>query len=200
MLAINWNEASKGHLRFLGAFCIFELHGTTKHKRRRQRVRKIRGFTLIELMTVIFMIAVLSAFAVPGIISWRSAAKLRGAAENLKGHLEYTKMRAIQENGPVAVLFYEDAYQIFVDTGGNPSALDDEDVILKRISLTPGIKIDFAATTFNATDDQWPKKTRFFGRSTAAAGTVVLKNEGRTKGKAISVSNLGKITLKTYNF
>ena len=163
-------------------------------------MRKIRGFTLIELMVVIFMIAVLSAFAVPGIMSWRSAAKLRGAAENLKGHLEYTKMRAIQENGPVAVLFYEDAYQIFVDTGGSPGALDAEDVILKRISLAPGIKIDSSATTFLPSGNHWPKKTRFFGRSTAASGTVVLKNEGRTKGKAISVSSLGKITLKSHDF
>ena len=161
---------------------------------------KFEGFTLFELITVIFMIAFVSAFAVPGVMSWRSAAKLRGTAENLKGNLELAKMKAIQENGPVAVHFREDAYQIFVDTGATAGILDSDEQILKNISLSPGIKFDFAATTFAATDGGWPKKTRFLGRGTAANGTAVLINEQRTKAKAVSVSNLGKITLSNFQF
>ena len=163
-------------------------------------MKKFQGVTLFELMTVIFMIALVSTFAVPGIMSWRSAAKLRGAAENLKGNLELAKMKAIQENGPVAVHFREDAYQIFIDTGVTGGILDSDERIVKNISLTAGIKFDFAATTFAASNGDWPKKTRFFGRGTAGNGTIVLKNEKRTKGKAVTVSNLGKITLKNYIF
>ena len=159
---------------------------------------KSRGFTLIELLTVIFMIGLFSAFAVPGIMSWRDAAKLRGAAENLKGNLELAKMKAIQENGPVAVHFREDTYQIFVDTGAIAGTLDSDEEIIKNISLSPGIKFDFAATTFAATDNDWPKKTRFLGRGTAVSGTAVLINEQRTKAKSLTVSGLGKITLANY--
>ena len=159
---------------------------------------KSRGFTLFELLTVIFMIGLFSAFAVPGIMSWRNAATLRGAAENLKGNLELAKMKAIQENGPVAVHFSEDAYQIFVDTGATAGSLDSDEQILKNISLSPGIKFDFAATTFAATDGDWPKKTRFLGRGTAVSGTAVLINEQRTKAKSLTVSGLGKITLANY--
>jgi len=159
---------------------------------------KSRGFTLTELLTVIFMIGLFSAFAVPGIMSWHHAAKLRGAAENLKGNLELAKIKAIQENGPVAVHFSEDSYQIFVDTGATAGILDSDEQIIKSISLAPGIKFDFAATTFAATGGDWPKKTRFLGRGTAAGGTAVLINQQRTKAKSLTVSGLGKITLASY--
>jgi len=158
-------------------------------------VRKARGFTLIELMTVIFMIAFVSTFAVPGIIKWRNAAKLRGAAENLKGDLELAKLKAIQENGPVAIHFREDGYQIFIDTGANAVILDADERLIKNILLPQGIKIDFALTTFDAVDGDWPKKTRFKGRGTADAGTAVLVNSSG-KQKSVTVSKLGRITIK----
>lgn len=145
------------------------------------------------------MIGLFSAFAVPGIMSWSDAAKLRGAAENLKGNLELAKMKAIQVNGPVAVHFSEDAYRIFVDTGATAGILDSDEQILRNISLSPGITFDFAATTFTATDGDWPKKTRFFGRGTAASGTAVLINVQRTKAKSLTVSSLGRIRLANYS-
>lgn len=159
-----------------------------------------KGFTLFEVLTVIFMIAFVSAFAVPGIINWRSTAKLRGAAENLKGNLELAKMKAIQENGPVAIHFREDGYLIFLDTGATAGILDADERLLKNISLPPGVKIDFAESTFADVDGDWPRKTRFFGRGTASAGTAVLINAKRTKGKAVTVSSLGKITVKNFKF
>ena len=156
---------------------------------------RFKGFTLIEALIVIFMIAITSAFAVPGIMKWRSAAKLRGTAENLKGNLELAKLRAIQENGPVAINFSEKSYQIFLDTGSSKGLLDKDELILKIISLPAGIKIDFAQTTFKDVANSWPKKTRFMGRGTASAGTVVLANSNG-KRKHITISTFGRITLK----
>ena len=146
------------------------------------------------------MIAIVSAFAVPGIISWRSAAKLRGAAENLKGSLELAKMKAIQENGPVAIHFRAESFQIFLDTGASAGILDANDRLIKKILLSADVKIDFAASTFPDVEGDWPRKTRFFGRGTAGAGTAVLTNAMRTKGKAVTVSSLGKITVKNFEF
>jgi len=148
------------------------------------------------------MLGLVSAFAIPGIMSWRSAAKLRGAAENLKGHLELAKMRAIQVNGPVAVHFREDGYQIFVDTGANDGELDPDEELMKSVVLPPGIRFDSPETTFAVVinGNDWPKKTRFLSRGTAASGTAVLKNAQRTKGKAVTISTLGRITLTNYLF
>jgi len=70
------------------------------------------GFSLAELMTVIAIIAILSAIAVPNMIGWRERAKIRGAAENLRGDLQWAKIRAIRDHDDVSVLFGTDRYEI----------------------------------------------------------------------------------------
>ena len=154
-------------------------------------MRKISGFTLIEMMVVIFMIAFVSAFAVPNIMKWRSAAKLRGAAENLKGDLELAKLKSIQENGAVSIEFYGDRYQIYIDNDKN--LLPDAPENLSRLSnktLPAGVHIDMDATGFAF----GLKYTRFSGRGTAIQGTVVLV-DSRGMQKFVTVSELGKITI-----
>ena len=153
-------------------------------------MRKISGFTLIEMMVVIFMIAFVSAFAVPNIMKWRSAAKLRGAAENLKGDLELAKLKSIQENGAVSIEFYGDSYRIYIDNDKDwsPDVPENLSRILTK-TLPPGIQIDIDATSFGG-----QKMTRFSGRGTAITGTAVLVDSSGEK-KKITISKFGKITI-----
>ena len=152
---------------------------------------KSRGLTLLEALIVIFMISLLSAIAVPGIMKWRSAAKLRGAAENLKGNLEFVKLKAIQENGPVAVNFTESSYTVFRDNGATLGVHDAGEELFGVKSLPVGVRIDLSATTF-ANDGLGGKRTRFKGRGTADSGTVFLVNSLGSVKKVI-VSSAGRI-------
>jgi len=157
-------------------------------------VRRLGGFTLIEALIVIFLIAFISAIAVPNIMKWRVEAKLRGAAENLKGDLELAKLKAIQANGPVAINFTESGYTVFRDNGATLGVYDTGEDFFGNRSFPPGIKIVISQTTF--TDDGFGgKRTRFMGRGTADAGTAFLLN---TKGtiKKIIISPVGRITVK----
>lgn len=43
------------------------------------------GFSLIELVVVIAMVAIISAIAIPNMIGWRGERQLRGAVNNLLG-------------------------------------------------------------------------------------------------------------------
>lgn len=70
------------------------------------------GFTLVELMIVIAIIVILSAIAVPNMIGWREQAKLRGASENLRGDLQWAKIRAIRDHDLVAVVFEPGRYLV----------------------------------------------------------------------------------------
>lgn len=152
---------------------------------------KTNGFTLIEVMVVIFMIAFVSAFAVPNIMNWRSAAKLRGAAENLKGDLELAKLKAIQENGVVSIEFHGDRYQIYIDNDKDLSPDSPENLSrLLSKSLPSGIQIDPDATSFGG-----EMYTRFFGRGTAINGTAVLV-DSKGKKKKVTISTFGKITIE----
>ena len=50
-------------------------------------------------------------------------------------------MKAIQENGPVAIQFRDDGYQIFVDTGANDGKLDPDEEFMKSVVTAPGSQI-----------------------------------------------------------
>ena len=76
------------------------------------------GFSLIELMVVVALIAITVAFALPNMIGQRADAKLQGAVNNLKGDLNKARTLAIRENANVVILFEADRYQVFVDNGG----------------------------------------------------------------------------------
>ena len=57
-------------------------------------MRNANGFTLIEALIVISLMAFISALAVPNLMNWLNKAKLNGAATNLKGSLEMAKLKA----------------------------------------------------------------------------------------------------------
>lgn len=147
----------------------------------------------MELLMVLAVIAVVSAITVPNIISWRNAAKLRGAAGNLKGDLEMAKVNAIKHNNFVAVKFNANAYEVFVDTSGD-GARDAGEALLKNRSLPAGVVFDF-------THPEWTfagNVTKFNGRGTADNGTAILTNV-QGQERLIRISTFGRIQVKILN-
>lgn len=157
-------------------------------------MRKMDGFTFIEVMMVIVIFAVIAGIATPSVLSWRSNAKLRGAANNLKGDLELAKLKAIQENGMVAINFTENSYMVFKDDGDTQGVHDPSEDLYGSRSLPAGIKIDLAATTF-ADDGQGGQYTRFSGKGTANDGTAHLVNSTGSK-KRVVINILGRIKIE----
>ena len=148
-------------------------------------MKKNRGVSLFELLVVIAVIAVVSAIVTPNIISWRSSAKLRGAAGNLRGDLEMSKARAVRERTPVTVTFTATNYQVsYTDKDGN-------DRILRNRQLPAGVRLDLDNTGFGWMGDQ----TQFNGRGIPVAGSAVLVNT-RGDQKNIIVSALGRIRVE----
>jgi Tfp pilus assembly protein FimT len=144
----------------------------------------------MELMIVIAILGLLSVFAVPGVLEWRSGASLRGAVNNLKGDLELAKLKAIQVNDTVVIHFTENGYHVFKDDGPQTGLYDDGETIYGDRTLPAGVTIDLGETNF----DQ--KSARFKGRGTADSGSTVLVNASGTK-KKITISSLGRITISS---
>ena len=157
-------------------------------------MQKNSGFTIFELLTVIAIIGILTAIAVPNMIGWRSGANFRGTVQNLKGDLNSAKMMAVRENGFVVVNFFANRYEVFVDNGAGANAQNwtrdaDERRLVSR-TLPAGVTIDLGATDFTG------DRTRFNRRGlpTNLGTLVVVASDGDQR--QIQLNRLGRINIQ----
>jgi type IV fimbrial biogenesis protein FimT len=102
------------------------------------------GFSLFELMTVVAIIAIASALAVPNVIAWRQNAKMKSAVNSVYGDLQYAKFTAIKQSNWIAVQFYPNRYEIFLDDGDQVQEAGER--VIKTVTMPAGVTID--STTF----------------------------------------------------
>ena len=157
-------------------------------------MQKNSGFSIFELMTVVAIIAILVAIALPNMIGSRGDAKLRGVVANLKGDLNRAKMMAVRENALVVVNFFTTRYEVFVDNGaganrGNWTQDPDERRLVNR-SLPNGVTVDLAASDFDS------NRTRFNRRGLPEnLGTVVVEALDGNQ-RQIQLNRLGRINIQ----
>jgi len=102
---------------------------------------KNAGFTLMEAMIVVAIIAILAAISIPNFLSWRRNAELRAGAEELHSAVQLTKLRAVKERTNCVILFDDgdNSYMAFIDNGaGGGTATTRSATELKR-SLNRGL-------------------------------------------------------------
>ena len=148
-------------------------------------MRRCGGFTLLEALVVIFLIAIVATLAAPNLIAWRNKAKIRSAADNLKGDLELAKFKAAQINNPVAIQYTADDYEIFHDSGVLTYIRDPGEQLYRARSLPPGVNIDLKDST----------NINFKGRGTARSGSIYLVNSNGLR-KWVKVSAVGRIKIE----
>jgi type IV fimbrial biogenesis protein FimT len=116
-------------------------------------MQKTSGFTLMELMVTIAIIAILSAIAIPNFIAWIPKFKLGGGCRDVLAILQKTRVQAVKDNTSYVLMFDtgNESYTAFLDDGaGNPAdagngVLDGGETVLVQKTLANGI--DITATT-----------------------------------------------------
>ena len=97
-------------------------------------MRKDSGFTLIELMVVIAIVAILASVAVPNIIAWLPKYRVGSAARDVMSAVEFARLQAIRENSDVDVNFDYAADSVTVSR-------DADGKILRELQWSPEIDL-----------------------------------------------------------
>lgn len=160
-------------------------------------IRKNSGFSAVELMVVIAIIAILTAITVPNVLSWIPAKRLRAASDELYGNLQYARMMAIKNNVDWAISFNfsGNSYTVISDWLGSGEAPVRTVSLLKYGSgvrygvgsatkSVPGGSITSALADGNSYDS--PNSTAVFDAKGTAdnLGYVYLCNDG---GSAVAL-------------
>jgi type IV fimbrial biogenesis protein FimT len=112
-----------------------------------------RGFTIIELMVVVALVAVILAVAAPSFTSTLARKRMEGVASELATDIQYARSEAAQRNAAVGVVFGPACYTVYVLGSTNATsctALGTGATSLKAVSISGGSSLAFAPTVSGA--------------------------------------------------
>ena len=152
------------------------------------------GFSVVELMVALAIVAILAGLATPALTTWKLNHQLYGAAANLAADLELAKMRAIRENSFVAVVFAAGGYTIFVDNGvggGDPGdwVRSGEESLVQQRDFPPGVQIRMDDLTL--ADSRVRFNGRGFPMDVPATETIPVTNPKGTR--QVTLSRVGNV-------
>jgi len=145
------------------------------------------GFSLIEMMVVIAIMAIMMAIALPAFSEWRESAAAKTAADTLVAHLKQARIKAIAESRCVSVL---------LNTASPSYTVDSLSVPLSQYSQQLTMTTTIAATTkaFIFRSDG-SSGTNTCGSFNTASGSVTISSPAAPSHK-ITMNSVGRVYLK----
>ena len=159
-------------------------------------MRKDTGFTIIELLVVIGIIATVLAITVPAYLTYIPNYRLNSAVDELQGSMQIARVKAIKEATCVCVSVNTgtETCTVFLDNGaggGTPNnrAQDGTEATIKILTMPRGV--DIYDVTFSNNVAQF--NTRGLPTNT---GSVRLRTGLQGRYKAVTLSIAGRPGIK----
>ncbi|RPJ26675.1 MAG: prepilin-type N-terminal cleavage/methylation domain-containing protein [Planctomycetaceae bacterium] len=159
---------------------------------RSQASRFSKGFTLVELMVTIGIVAILSVMAIPNFISWLPKTQTGSAAREILTTIQLAKIAAVKESANVVVHFTVASGELlaFVDDGAGGGMADDRvrngsERLVRKYTMPPGVTLALPSlgTDLEFTNRGLPN----------AGGDVSVSSSGGTKTIRVMPSGHARI-------
>lgn len=145
-----------------------------------------RGFTLVEVMIVLAIMAIIFTIAYPDFRNYQSQRRLNGAARQVQSDLLAARMRAVMENKDIKVRFINTSqYTLFYDYNNNGQVDSGEAIETKDIHP------DYYDVAIAPVSGYVPV---FSSRGTAVSGNISMT--GATGSKTVAVNTVGRISIE----
>jgi type II secretion system protein H len=158
-----------------------------------------QGFTMIELLIVISLIAIVGAIAVPSFIDYMPKYRLKSAAQDLYSNVQIAKLTAVKRHRQTAIQFSSSGYTIFVDENADFIKDAGEDVVVD-IDWDKYTDVGMSTNTFDASTGQPCIAFRSDGLPTdntnvvAGGDATLLGGNGETM--QVSISQAGSVRVE----
>jgi type IV fimbrial biogenesis protein FimT len=143
-----------------------------------------RGFSMVELLVILAVIGIVSAFALPSFLTYWQGATLRAGAEELVTVLNEARQLAITSNNTVCVTTTTTTIQYHVGACGNATFIGPGTDSSGNIKLTSAVQI-----TNN------PQVTFTYLGGAGASGIFSVRNPVNSTTQTVSVTPSGRITI-----
>ncbi|QEA13726.1 GspH/FimT family pseudopilin [Comamonas flocculans] len=145
-----------------------------------RQARSQSGFTVIELLVTVAILAVLAALAAPSFNPIIERWRVRGAAEDLQSTIYYARSEAIKRGGGIVIDAtggWSQGWKVGLTSGGAPLR---EFEALRRVSATQ------SSSKTKLYVDRWGMVSETDG-GVAAAMSILVKPEGKDDGDSSAI-------------
>ena len=145
-----------------------------------------KGFSLIELLVVLVIISVFSAFVGPKVVGSLGNMGLKTASKKMAASLRYARSRAITESVPYVALLDLNRNRVTIKPNVNSSGKEDEtndagaaenESGLKRYALPGGVRFKEVLAFDGGKTDSRFFAVVFMPSGGCSGGTILLEND-----------------------
>jgi type IV fimbrial biogenesis protein FimT len=135
-----------------------------------------RGFTAVELMVVVAIVAILAALAAPSFTPLIERWRVRSAAEDLTATLYYARSEAIKRGGGVAIdatAGWDQGWKVTHTEGGTTTDLQVSEAP-RKVTMTQSGGVNMLYF------DRWGMLSETSGGAPALGMSILLQPDGKT--------------------